>query len=169
MVATCAAPLETAVARWSEPCGAVAGMAGDEHQQRRGQELHEADHAEVEGRAGEIVDLPADRDRRDLAGETRQAAREQEEQEGAMGEERAGTDRRVSRYWLVWHRLFGHARTIRLLMSTCSAWLTRTCLSTAGRPANLPALRLQRRGDHNHRGLGTSCCGCNRHSAFSHC
>ncbi|MEY9132265.1 hypothetical protein ACVIWV_001858 [Bradyrhizobium diazoefficiens] len=94
---------------------AVGGVAGDEHEQRGGQELHEADHAEVEGRAGEVVDLPADRDRRDLAGKARQAAREQEEQEGAVGEEHAGADRRIFGYWLLWHRLLGHPRTARPL------------------------------------------------------
>ena len=71
----------------------VGGVAGDENQQRRRQELHQPDHAELEGAAGEVVDLPADRDRRDLAGEARQASRQQEEQERPVPEQIAGADR----------------------------------------------------------------------------
>ena len=71
----------------------VGGVAGDENQQRRGQELHQPDHAELEGAAGDVVDLPADRNRRDLAGEARQAARQQEEQERPVPEQIAGADR----------------------------------------------------------------------------
>jgi hypothetical protein len=52
------------------------GASGDKHQERSRQELHQPDHAEIEGAAGEIIDLPADRDARDLAGEARQAARD---------------------------------------------------------------------------------------------
>src|SRR5512147_2610199 len=127
MVATCVAPLDKAVARCSEPCGAISGssaavaglsnapavpstkvamkmciwlsqppnepharnsavaasaiwqtcttrlaleavggLAGDEHQKRGREKLHQPNHAEVEGAAGEIIDLPADRDRADL-------------------------------------------------------------------------------------------------------
>jgi hypothetical protein len=42
-------------------------VAGDEHQKRGREKLHQPDHAKVEGAAGEVVDLPADRDRADLA------------------------------------------------------------------------------------------------------
>ena len=45
---------------------AVGDDAGDQHQQQRRQELDDADNAEVEGIARQIVDLPADRDRDDL-------------------------------------------------------------------------------------------------------
>src|SRR5437764_675225 len=68
----------------------VRGVAGDEYQQRGRQELHQPDHAEVEGAAGEIIDLPADRDRSDLAGETRQASRQQEEDKGALPQQSGG-------------------------------------------------------------------------------
>ena len=71
----------------------VGGMTCDENQQRRGQELHQPDHAELKSAAGDFVDLPADRDRRDLAGEARQAARQQEEQERTVPEQFAGADR----------------------------------------------------------------------------
>ena len=33
-----------------------------------GKELHQPDHAEIEGAAGQVIDLPADRHRADLAG-----------------------------------------------------------------------------------------------------
>ena len=69
---------------------AVGGLPGDKHQQRGRQKLHQPDHAEVEGAAGEIVDLPADRDRADLAREARQAPRQQEEDKGGLPEQRAG-------------------------------------------------------------------------------
>src|SRR5262249_5393632 len=90
---------------------AVGGVAGDEYQKRRGEELHQPDHAQCKGRTREIVDLPADRDRRDLAGKTGQAAREQEGQERRMLEEFAGADRRVHGHWLLLKLLFlGEAR-----------------------------------------------------------
>jgi len=47
-------------------------------------------HAEVEGAAGEIIDLPADRDSCDLAGEARQAPRQQKEQKGALLQQGSG-------------------------------------------------------------------------------
>ena len=71
---------------------AVRGVAGDEQQQRRRQKLHQPDHAELERAAGHVVDLPADRDRADLAGEPRKAARQQKEQERSVLEQVAGTD-----------------------------------------------------------------------------
>ena len=72
---------------------AVGGMAGHEQQQRGRQELHQPDHAEIEGAAGHVVDLPADGDRPDLAGEARQASRQQKRQERGMPEQIAGADR----------------------------------------------------------------------------
>ena len=71
----------------------VGGVAGHENQQRRGQELHQPDHAELEGAAGDVVDLPADRNRCDLAGEARKAARQQEKQERPVPEQIAGAHR----------------------------------------------------------------------------
>ena len=48
---------------------AVGGDAGHEHQHQRRQELREADEAEVERVARDVVDLPADRHRLYLRGE----------------------------------------------------------------------------------------------------
>ena len=47
----------------------VGGVSGDQDQKRGRQELHQSDHAEQKGAGREIIDLPADRDRRDLARE----------------------------------------------------------------------------------------------------
>ena len=66
---------------------AVGDRAGDEHEQQRRKELREADEAEVERIAGQVVDLPADRDRLDLHGEARGEPRQPVFHEGA----RAGT------------------------------------------------------------------------------
>ena len=74
-------------------------MAGDENEQRRGQELRQPDHAEIEGAAGEVVDLPADRTARDLAGEARKASRQQEEQERPVPEQFAGARPVSLRTW----------------------------------------------------------------------
>jgi len=68
-------------------------VTSDKNQERRGQELHQPDHAELEGAAGDVVNLPPDRHRRDLAGEARQAARQQKEQERPVPEQFAGADR----------------------------------------------------------------------------
>ena len=51
-----------------------------------GSELDDADEAEVERIARQVVDLPADRDRDDLRREGRQEARRPEAQEGAVAE-----------------------------------------------------------------------------------
>ena len=159
MVAICAAPLEIAVARCSEPFGAingssaanaglsnapaipstkgrdenlrhrekarigapgekqrrqpfrdlaelhhalafvaVGGVAGHEQQQGGREELHQPDHAEIERAAGHVVDLPADGDGPDLAGEARQASRQQKRQERWMPEQIAGADRHQGRH-----------------------------------------------------------------------
>ena len=47
---------------------AVGDVADHEAEHHHGKELHEADEAEVEGAAGQFVDLPADRDRLHLVG-----------------------------------------------------------------------------------------------------
>ena len=54
---------------------AVGDGAGHQHQQQRRQELDDADEAEIERIAGQVVDLPADRDRDDLGREGREKAR----------------------------------------------------------------------------------------------
>ena len=56
------------------PAVAVGDGAGDEHEQQRRQELREADEAEIERVARQVVDLPADRHRLDLHGEARRPA-----------------------------------------------------------------------------------------------
>ena len=65
---------------------AVGGGARHQHQQQRRQELDDADEAEIERIAGEVVDLPADRDRDDLGRKGRQEPRRPEAQESAMAE-----------------------------------------------------------------------------------
>jgi hypothetical protein len=45
------------------------------------------------GAAGDVVDLPADRDRRDLAGEARQLRDNRKNRKGAVPEQFAGADR----------------------------------------------------------------------------
>jgi len=68
-------------------------MTRNEYQKRGREKLHEPDHAEIERASGEIIDLPADRHRPDLARKTRQAPRQQEQQELSLAEQRAGADR----------------------------------------------------------------------------
>ena len=65
---------------------AVGGGARHQHQQQRRQELDDADEAEIERIAGEVVDLPADGDRDDLRRKGREEPRRQIAQEGAMAE-----------------------------------------------------------------------------------
>jgi hypothetical protein len=62
-------------------------MSCGEHQYRRRDEMHQADHAELERAAGQLVDLPADRHSRDLVGIFREAARAQVKHEGAVAEQ----------------------------------------------------------------------------------
>jgi hypothetical protein len=59
----------------------VGRLPCNEYEQRGGKKLHQPDHAELEGAAGQIVDLPADRHRGDLTGKPRQASRQQKEEE----------------------------------------------------------------------------------------
>lgn len=69
---------------------AVGRVAGDEHEQCARNELHEAGEAEIEGAAGQRIDLPADSDRGDLIGEFRQGARGDVEQQRRVSRQRDG-------------------------------------------------------------------------------
>ena len=65
-------PPETGELEVGACLGVVIGRTACDEQQDCGrQKLHQADHAEIEGAPGKIVNLPADRHRRDLAGEAR--------------------------------------------------------------------------------------------------
>ena len=79
---------------------AVRGVSRHEQQQRRRQELHEPDHAEIEGAAGQVVNLPADGDRADLGREPRKTARQQKQQKRFVPEQSAGADRHHRRHGL---------------------------------------------------------------------
>jgi hypothetical protein len=73
----------------------VGGVACGKHQQRRGNELHQPDQAELKSAASQFVDLPAHRDGGDLVGIFREAARSQKAQERAVAEQaHAGRGRR---------------------------------------------------------------------------
>jgi hypothetical protein len=61
-------------------------MPGGKHQQRRRDELNQADHAEIKGAAGQLIDLPADRDGGDLLGKLRKTAGADIEQERPVAE-----------------------------------------------------------------------------------
>ena len=65
---------------------AVGGGTRHQHQQQRRQELDDADEAEIERIAGEVVDLPADGDRDDLGRKGREKPRRPEAHESAMAE-----------------------------------------------------------------------------------
>ena len=69
---------------------AVSGVAGDEDEQRARNELHQTGEAEIEGAAGQRIDLPAYGDRCDLIGEFRQGARGDVEQQRRMSRQRDG-------------------------------------------------------------------------------
>ena len=56
----------------------VGDRAGDEDEEQRRRELDEADEAEVERVAGEVIDLPADRDADHLRGERGEETRRPE-------------------------------------------------------------------------------------------
>jgi len=79
----------------------IGRLTGDEHQQQGRQKLHQPHHAEDKGASREVVDLPADRHRSDLAREARQAARQQEEEERPLREQRAGA------HWHDGRHMFG--------------------------------------------------------------
>lgn len=72
---------------------AVRDVAGDEHHQRGGNELHQPDHAELEGGAGQLIDLPAHGNGGDLRGKARATARTEIEQERSVGEQHDARDR----------------------------------------------------------------------------
>ena len=62
---------------------AVGDLADHEAEHHHREELHEPDQAEVEGAAGQLIDLPADRDRLHLIGGVGRGAR------APIGDERA--------------------------------------------------------------------------------
>ena len=66
------------------PVEAIGDRAGDENEEQRRQELDQADEAEVEGIAREVVDLPADGDADHQRGEAREQPRRPEEHEAPM-------------------------------------------------------------------------------------
>ncbi len=74
---------------------AVGGGAGDQHQKQRRRELDEADDAEIERIAGEVVDLPADGDADDLGGEGGGEPRHPQQGEAAMAKRGPGRLGRV--------------------------------------------------------------------------
>ena len=65
---------------------AVGRGAGDEDEEQRRRELDEADEPEVEGVAGQVIDLPADGDADDLGGIGGGEPRHKEAREAAMAE-----------------------------------------------------------------------------------
>jgi hypothetical protein len=65
---------------------AVGGSSGEQDQHQGREKLDQADKAEIEGIAGQVVDLPADRDADDLQTECRQEAGREIERESAMAE-----------------------------------------------------------------------------------
>jgi hypothetical protein len=69
---------------------AVGGVAGHEHQQRGGKKLNQSHDPEIECAAGQVIDLPTDGNRSDLAGEPRETSREKKEQKRAVPEQRTG-------------------------------------------------------------------------------
>ena len=64
----------------------VGDGARHQHEQQRRQELDDADKAEIERIAGQVVDLPADGDRDDLRRKGREKPRRPVAQEGAVAE-----------------------------------------------------------------------------------
>ena len=65
---------------------AIRHRAGDEHEHQRRQELRQADETEVEGIAGQVVDLPSDRHGLDLDREARRQMRDPELGEAGIAE-----------------------------------------------------------------------------------
>ena len=57
------------------PVVAVGDLAGDQHEHRHRQELHQPDEAEIEGAAGQRIHLPGDRDAHHHEAERREGAR----------------------------------------------------------------------------------------------
>ena len=72
----------------------VGGVARRDGQQQHGDELHEADEAELQRRAREREDLPAHHDGDDLEGGGRQRPGEPEAQEGGLAQEGRDVRRR---------------------------------------------------------------------------
>ena len=66
----------------------IGDVAGDQHQEERRHELREPDEPEVERAAGQRVDLPSDGDREHLVRDHREHAREPEQHERPVREQR---------------------------------------------------------------------------------
>ena len=111
----------------------VRGMTGDEHQQRGRKKLHQPDHAEVEGAAGQAIDLPAHRHRGDLAGETRKTPGQQKQQKRSLPEQVTGTRWNHRRHFKLFPLAFSYGRSSAPHLShhACGdAWPTAARLST---------------------------------------
>jgi hypothetical protein len=65
----------------------IGGLADRQRQHDDGKELHQADQAEVERIVGEVVELPADRDRLHLVGAAGRGAGAPEQHERAMAQQ----------------------------------------------------------------------------------
>ena len=65
----------------------IGGLADHQRQHDDGKELHQADQAEVERIVGEIVKLPADRDRLHLVGAAGRGAGAPEQHERALAQQ----------------------------------------------------------------------------------
>src|SRR5262245_1841920 len=68
------------------PCVAGCRGTGDENVKQRGKELKQSDNAEIERIAGDVIDLPAHRNRDDLRREVHQESRHPIKQESAVAE-----------------------------------------------------------------------------------
>ena len=67
---------------------AVCSLAGEQHQQKRRQELHEPDQPEIERAVGELIDLIADGDREHVVGDVGGEPRREQQRKGADAVER---------------------------------------------------------------------------------
>src|SRR3989442_288085 len=68
----------------------VGGLSDGQGEQGDRRELHEADQAEVERAAGQVVELPADRDAQDVERDVGQDPRTPEEGERGVGAQHCG-------------------------------------------------------------------------------
>src|SRR6202034_3168854 len=71
---------------------AVRDLSGRKHQDGRRDELHQPDHAEIEGAAGQCIDLPAHGDGGNLIGKFGKGPRPEIKPERPVTEQRHGAD-----------------------------------------------------------------------------